>query len=60
MSLEAYIDANYVGLVVDKRSISGYSTFLRGNLVTWRNKRQNVVVRSSVMAKFRAMTLKGF
>ena len=29
--------------------------FLGGNLVTWRNKKQNVVARSSVEAEFKAM-----
>ncbi|KAG8471344.1 hypothetical protein CXB51_036384 [Gossypium anomalum] len=49
---------NYAGSMVDRRSTSGYCTFLRGNLVTWRSKKQNVVARSSVEAKFRAMALR--
>ena len=32
--LEAYTDADYVGSIVDRRSTSGYCTFLGGNLVT--------------------------
>jgi len=32
--LEAYIDAHYAGSVVDRRSTTGYCTFLGGNLVT--------------------------
>ena len=57
LTLEAYTDADYSGSVVDRRSTSGYCTFLRGNLVTWRSKKQNVVARSSAEAKFRAMAL---
>lgn len=53
--LEAYTDADYAGSVVDRRSTSGYCTFLGGNLVTWRSKKQNVVARSSAEAEFRAM-----
>ena len=34
VSLEAYMDADYVGSVVDRRSTTGYCTFLGGNLVT--------------------------
>ena len=34
LSLEAYIDADYVGSVVDRRSTIGYCTFLGGDLVT--------------------------
>ena len=35
----------------------GYCTFLGGNLVTWRSKKQNVVERSSAKAEFRSMVL---
>ena len=34
MSIEAYTDADYAGSMVDRRSTSGYCTFLGGNLVT--------------------------
>ncbi|RDX94047.1 Copia protein, partial [Mucuna pruriens] len=55
LSMEIYTDADYAGSVVDRRSTSGYCMFLRGNLVTWRSKKQNVVARSSAEAEFRAM-----
>ncbi|XP_058724364.1 phospholipid-transporting ATPase 2-like isoform X1 [Vicia villosa] len=54
-TLEAYTDADYAGSIVDRRSTTGYCTFLGGNLVTWRSKKQNVVARSSAEAEFRAM-----
>ncbi|CAL9003349.1 unnamed protein product, partial [Prunus brigantina] len=38
-----------------KRSTSGYFTFVGGNLVTWRSKKQNVVSRSSAEAEYRGM-----
>ena len=41
---------------VDRRSTSGYCSFVGGNLVTWRSKKQNVVARSSAEAEFRAVT----
>ncbi|RVW64248.1 Retrovirus-related Pol polyprotein from transposon RE1 [Vitis vinifera] len=53
--LEAYTDADYAGSIIDRRSTSGYCTFLGGNLVTWRSKKHNVVARSSAEAEFRAM-----
>jgi len=40
---------------MDRKSTSGYFTFVGGNLVTWRSKKQNVVVLSSVEAEFRGM-----
>lgn len=39
LNLEVYIDANYAGSPIDRRSTSGYSTSLGGNLVTWRSKK---------------------
>ncbi|CAL2276241.1 unnamed protein product [Prunus armeniaca] len=39
----------------DKRSISGYFTFVGGNLVTWRSKKQNVVSRSSAESEYRGI-----
>ncbi|RVW64621.1 Retrovirus-related Pol polyprotein from transposon RE1 [Vitis vinifera] len=40
-----------------RRSTSGYFTFVGGNLVTWKSKKQNVVAHSSAEAEFRGMTL---
>ena len=39
LALEAYTDADYAGSIVDRRSTTGYCTFLGGNLVTWRSKK---------------------
>ncbi|WJZ98924.1 hypothetical protein VitviT2T_017413 [Vitis vinifera] len=56
-SIELYTDADWTGAVEDKRSTSGYFTFVGGNLVTWKSKKQNVVAHSSTEAEFRGMTL---
>ncbi|XP_028802398.1 uncharacterized protein LOC114757497 [Neltuma alba] len=42
---------------VDKRSITGYITYLWGNMVTSRSKKQPVVSRSSAEAELRALAL---
>ena len=55
LAVEAYTDADYAGSLVDRRSTTGYCTFLGGNLVTWRSKKQNVVARSSAESEFRAL-----
>ncbi|XP_017413067.1 uncharacterized mitochondrial protein AtMg00810-like [Vigna angularis] len=43
VSVEAYTDADYAGSIVDKRSTAGYCTFIGGNLVTWKSKKQKCV-----------------
>ena len=54
-TVEAYMDADWAGSMDDRRSTSGYCTFVWGNLVTWRSKKQNVVARSNTEAEFRAV-----
>lgn len=39
------------------RSTSGYCSFVWGNLVTWRSKKQLVVARSTAETEFRALAL---
>ncbi|KAL6329631.1 hypothetical protein AAG906_022852 [Vitis piasezkii] len=48
-SIEVYTDADWAGVVDDRRSTSGYFTFVGGNLVTWKSKKRNVA-RSSAYA----------
>ncbi|XP_052299567.1 retrovirus-related Pol polyprotein from transposon RE1 isoform X1 [Citrus sinensis] len=55
LQVEVYTDADWAGSVIDRRSTSGYCTFVGGNLVTWRSKKQSVVARSSAEAEFRAV-----
>ena len=47
LSLEAYTDSDWAGSVTDRRSTSGYCTFLGGSLITWRSKKQKEVSLSS-------------
>ncbi|KAI9169035.1 hypothetical protein LWI28_005826 [Acer negundo] len=54
-AVEIFTDADWAGSVTDRRSTSGYCTFVWGNLVTWRSKKQSVVSKSNVEAEFRAM-----
>ena len=49
-----YSDADWAGSF-DRKSTTGFCTFVGGNLVTWKSKKQNVVARSSAEAEYRAM-----
>ena len=53
--VEIYSDADWAGSVTDRRSTTGYCTYVWGNLVTWRSKKQSVVARSSAEAEYRAL-----
>ena len=55
LQIECYTDADWAGSLDDRRSTSGYCTFVGGNIVTWRSKKQNVVARSIAEVEFRAM-----
>ncbi|KAB2633245.1 hypothetical protein D8674_029492 [Pyrus ussuriensis x Pyrus communis] len=63
---EAYIDvvirilrvynADWAGSITDRRSTSGYFTFVCVNLVTWRSKKPKGVARSCAEAEFCGMS----
>ena len=53
--VSGYTDANWAGDRTDGKSTSGYFTFVGGNLVTWRSKKQKVVARSSAESEYRGM-----
>ncbi|WZZ70893.1 hypothetical protein YC2023_082263 [Brassica napus] len=50
-----YCDADWAGDRADRRSTTGYCTFIGGNLVTWKSKKHKVVSCSSAEAEYRAM-----
>ena len=55
LRVEVYSDSNYANDKKDRKLTSGYCTYVGGNIVTWRNKKQNVVSRSSAKAEYRSM-----
>ena len=50
-----YCDADWAGNQIDRKSTSGYCTFVGGNLVTWKSKKQSVIARSSAEAEYRSI-----
>ena len=55
LQVEAYTNADWAGSLSNRKSTTRYCTFLGGNLITWRSKKQFVVARSSAEAKYRVM-----
>ncbi|CAN1319977.1 Uncharacterized mitochondrial protein AtMg00810 [Linum perenne] len=56
--ITVYTDASWAGELTERRSTTGYCTYVWGNLVTWRSKKQTVVARSSAEAQYRAVAQK--
>ena len=52
LNVDGYIDADWARNITDRKSTSGYFTFVGGNLVTWRSKKQKVVALFSAKAEF--------
>ena len=55
LEVMGYGDADWAGDKSDGKSTLGYFTFVGGNLITWRSKKQKLVSRSSAKAEFRGM-----
>ena len=55
LRIEGYTNTDWAGSPSDRKSTTGYCTFIVGNLVTWRSKKQSVVICSSVETNYHAM-----
>jgi hypothetical protein len=50
-----YSNVDYAGCHVDCKSTTGFCTFLAGNLITWRRKKQGTAARFSAESEYKAM-----
>nr|GEW36971.1 putative ribonuclease H-like domain-containing protein [Tanacetum cinerariifolium] len=50
--LVAYLDSDYAGASLDRKSISGGCQFLGCRLISWQSKKQTVVATSSIEAEY--------
>jgi hypothetical protein len=56
LRVKGYTYVDLVRNIFDRKSTLRYFTFVGGNLVTWRSKKQKVVTLSSAEAEFHGMT----
>ncbi|XP_070031131.1 uncharacterized mitochondrial protein AtMg00810-like [Nicotiana tomentosiformis] len=52
-----YSHADWAGSSSDRQSTSGYCILIKGNLISWKSKKQDMVARSSAKAEYQAMAL---
>lgn len=55
LNIAGFTDADWARNITDRKSTPGYFTFVEGNLVNWKSKKQKMVALSSAKAEFRAM-----
>jgi len=56
VTVSAYCDSDWAGDKDDRRSTTGYCTFVNGNLINWNTKKQQTVALSSAEAELMAIT----
>ena len=57
LQLKAYCDADWVACIDTRKSILGFYVFLGDSLISWKCKKQQVVLRSSAESEYRAMAI---
>ena len=57
LRIEAYSDAGYTKDKGDQKSTTGYCTYVGGNLVTWRSRKQTIISCLSAEAEYQAMAV---
>ena len=55
LDIDGYTDSDFARSKLDRKSTLGYVSFVRGNLVTWRSKKQSVVSLSSAEVEYCAL-----
>ncbi|KAJ7517344.1 hypothetical protein O6H91_21G019800 [Diphasiastrum complanatum] len=56
LSIIGYSDSDFASDKMDRKSISAYTIFLGGNLISWLSKKQDTISLSSCEAEYKALT----
>lgn len=54
--IEYFVDVDWVGSKIDRRSTTGYCVFFGGKLISWKSEKQTVVSRPTTESRYRVMT----
>lgn len=54
--IDCFVDSDYAGDSVDRKSTSGYVIRMHGNVIFWKSKKQNVVAKCSTFAEYIALS----
>lgn len=54
--LEAYVDADWAGSSIDRKSYTGYSFMMSGSAISWESKKQRTVSLSSMESELMSIT----
>lgn len=54
--LTGYVDADYAGCIVDRRSYTGYAFKFAGATISWEARKQRTVATSSTQAEYMALS----
>lgn len=54
--IEGYSNVDWANSPINIRFTVGFYTFIGGNLITWKNKKQSMMARSSAKAEYKGMT----
>ncbi len=57
LQIHGYMDANWVGNVLDRRSTSGFMFSFGSGVVSWRSKKEPIVALSSTEAEYRGVAI---
>lgn len=54
--MECYVDADWAGDCIDRKSTSGYVITLYGNVIDWKSRKQKCITKASTYAEYVALS----